>query len=189
MVVTTPGSVVSLSYLLEDGDVTKFPRAFVFDTAQTLLTSVDLVHTFSGRYTGSYTTPSSPGVFTVQYASFVDAARTVPDLVHGQGEDRIVTQPSVWDLDRSGAGVPGSYGEALKVILGVAAKTNYRIDQMVYAANGFLDSARLRIFADAAAASSSTPGGSGEGEIYTVTLTGVPSVTFPDLPSTVLGLL
>ena len=84
--------------------------------------------------------------------------------------------------------VAGSFGQAIKILMGISAKSNMRFDNAVYDSNGFMTSARIRVFANSTDATNSTPGGTGENEIFTLQLTGTPDGTFVCTPSTVLGL-
>lgn len=80
-----------------------------------------------------------------------------------------------------------SVEEALTVLMGLMGKSRVYQDNFVYNANGFLTSCRIRVFATSAAAQSATPGGTGEGEVFTTTLTGTPDAVQLQLPATVLG--
>lgn len=69
----------------------------------------------------------------------------------------------------------GSVGWALRHILGMV-QHNYVLDNAVYNAQGFMTSARVRVFETAAQASAATLGGTGEGEIHRCLITAVPGV-------------
>jgi len=84
--------------------------------------------------------------------------------------------------------IPYSVAETLQLLRGLACKSTVLIDNHAYDANGFLLSARVRVFPTEALAAAATPGAtSSEGEIYTTTLTGTPSSLFPTRPATVRG--
>ena len=187
LIVATPGAV-SLSLTVGDGNTGVFPRARVYNEANALIDTVDMAHLALGRYVGSTTVTS--GQFTVHYLVYTDVARTTVSQYYQADQDVIVTDSAenVWEVARSGSGAAGTFGEAMKLMLGSIGKANYRIDNMVYDANSFMTSCRLRVFPDQATASASTPGGVAEGELYEITVTGVADGTFPQLPSTVLGL-
>ena len=110
----------------------------------------------------------------------VDAAALATDAV-------AEISAGVRDVTLTGSAA-SSIGEALLLLRGTSAFDAFRLDNQVYDANGFLTSARLRIFPDSATAAASTQGGVGaEGAIRTVTLTGSPDGTFPQLPDDLLG--
>jgi hypothetical protein len=195
LLLAAPSVPVRLSLTLEDLDATKYPRARVYNSLDALIATLDLSHIADGRYAASYTVPPTPGKFVVHYAVYADPARTLIDPTHGADEDRIISDFSsslsadVWNVARSSAGVAGSFGEAVKLLLGSIGKANYRIDNMVYnPTTSFMLSCRIRVFPDSATASASTPGGVAEGEIYTMNMSGIPDGTFVTQPSTVLGL-
>lgn len=199
-ILAAAGDTIPLALVVEDGATTLFPVARVFSSAGAPVGSpIDLLHVSAGFYLASFIVPAAEK-YVVRYDIFADALHT-QDLSsrRGKGEDLIIADidtvfgaavaDAVWDAPRAAHGIVGSFGEALRTIFGVSAKANFRIDDMVYDAQAFLLTARLRVFPDATTAAASTPGGTGEGEIHTLTLTGAPNGTFPQLPDTVLGLL
>lgn len=178
-----------LSHTLADGATDQYPRARVYNASNTLIDTVDLTHVALGRYGGS--TTLGTGRYTVHTLVYSDSGHSTVNTRYEADEDVYVTDSAeeVWKVARSGVTTAGSFGEAVKVMLGSIGKANYRIDNAVYDANSFMTSCRLRVFPDAATASASTAGGSGEGELYTITITGTPDGTYPVLPATVLGVL
>lgn len=188
LLLSSPGASVQLSLTLEDLDATKFPQATVYDSSDSLVATVDLPHVVNGRYSASYTTPGTADKFSVQYIVYSDSGHTALDTDYGADQDSLITDiyDSVWSTART-AGGAGSFGEAVRTVLGVAGKSNMRIDLMVYDVNGFLTSARIRLFPNSATASASTSGGTGEGEILTMNLSGTPDALFSVLPTTVLS--
>ncbi len=196
MILVEPGESFPLTLTLEDGKTDRFPRAQMLDeTGSPLGSPVDLTHRLNGTYTGTATAPATAGQFPVNFTVYDDAGHTTVSPRYGRTDETVVvaslasTAADVWDVLRTASVVPGSFGEAVKVLFGVAGKSNYRIDLMVYDPNGFLSSARLRVFPDAATAAASTKDAvAAEGEIATITLTGSPDGTFSVLPSTVLGI-
>lgn len=76
----------------------------------------------------------------------------------------------VWDEVLSGHLAANSTGLALFLSKGLA-QCNYVLDQTSFDSAGMLTAARIRIFANAAAASSATQGGSGEGEVAAFLIT------------------
>lgn len=105
--------------------------------------------------------------------------------------DSLISNPSfVTELLTStlpSAPTVDSVGETLAVLMAVMGKSRVFQDNFVYDGNGFLTSCRIRVFATSAAAQAATLGGSGEGEIFTTTITGTPDATQVQLPATVLG--
>jgi hypothetical protein len=60
----------------------------------------------------------------------------------------------------------------------------HMLDNTVYDANGLLTSGRLRVFATAAALAAATDGGSGQGEVATLTITATPESGVSGQPAT-----
>ena len=86
------------------------------------------------------------------------------------------------------APVPYSVAETLMVLRGMAAKSTVLIDNHIYDANGFLLSARVRVFPTEALTAAATPGATvPEGEIYTTTISGVPDGVYSTKPASVRG--
>ncbi len=180
------GETVPITLVLEDGNTAQFPQAEIYDEAGGATpTTVSLTHVANGYYRGTYSVTSAEKQ-TIVFIVYSDAGHTTESSVYTRSTDVLISD-AIWDAQR--AGVSGSFGEAVQALLGIAGKSNVRMDLFVYDANGFLTSARMRVFANSTAASASTAGGSGEGEILTVNLTGVVDGTFNTLPSTVLGTL
>lgn len=188
-----PGQSVELSLTVENYRTSGiYPRATVYNPSGLAVAVVDLVHVADGRWAASYTLPSSPiGIYDVHYKVYTDSGYTTLSANQGGDQDRIVTDfRAFWDELRASSGVAGSYGEALKVVLGITGKANMRIDNTVYDGNGFLQQARIRVFPDAATAAAATVDATvPEGEIATVDLTGVADAIHLSLPDSVLGLL
>jgi len=65
----------------------------------------------------------------------------------------------------------------------------YFLDSTTYDANGFLTTGRIRVFNDATDTNAATDGGSGEGEIATVTFTGTADGTHTSVPDILRGIL
>lgn len=76
----------------------------------------------------------------------------------------------VWDEALSGHLSAGSTGLALFLSKGLA-QCNYVLDQTTFDSAGMLTAGRIRIFSNAAGASSATQGGSGQGEIASFLIT------------------
>lgn len=193
-----PGETIPLTLVLEDGNAGVFPEAKVHDEAGTLVATIHLTHVAGGLYRSTFIVPSAEK-FSVLYTVFIDALRTVPSIVYGRAKDVIIADvpgssssalaAAVWDELRLPHAVPGSFGEAVRVLLGSQGKANARWDHMVYDSNGHMTSARIRVFPTAALAQASTNGGSAQGETHTITITSSPDAVFPVLPETVLGVM
>jgi hypothetical protein len=190
-----PGQTVTLSLTLEDGTAAGvFPQATVYNPAGAPLGTVDLTHAAKGRWTGPFALPATTpgGIHKVHYAVYLDAAHTLLDPLHGADEEEFNTDfRAIFDELRANSGGAGSYGQALKVLLGITGKANMRIDKTVYDVNGFLTSARIRIFETSALASAATVDAADgvDGELARVDLTGVADLIHLALPDNVLGLL
>jgi len=199
-IIAAPAETVQLALVLTDGATGLYPQARIYSEAGVLVAGpLDLSHVSEGLYRTTWVVAAAQK-YVVVYTVYSDALHTIDlSATREKGEDLIVADApagdasivadAVWDEARSGHGASGSFGEALRVLLGSQAKANFRIDTMSYNVDGFLTTARVRVFPSMATASASTPGGVGEGEIHTITITGAPDGTFPVLPATVLGLL
>ena len=186
--IVAPGDTAILSLTLPSPVTTLYPTARVYNAAGALTDTINLAPGLpDGRYTGAHVCGVA-GRYSVHYAVYTDVARTVLSTDYGADQDTIITDLSaVWDVPRTAASGAGTFGEAMRIILGMS-KSDYRIDNMSYNAVGFLLSCRVRVFPDATTAAASTSGGTGEGEVFTLTMAGTPDVGLPLLPSTVLGL-
>jgi len=79
---------------------------------------------------------------------------------------------AIFDESLAGHLATGTAGQALAAAFGNAGG-NVRDDALTYDANNRPLTLRRRIFPDAATANASTPGGVGEGELITVTMSAV----------------
>jgi len=77
---------------------------------------------------------------------------------------------AVYDEATAGHTVSNTFGEVLHVIYGLS-HVNFVLDNTTFNSSGLMLSGRYRVFADAAAATAATDGGTGEGEIYSFTVT------------------
>lgn len=202
MILAEPSESIPLTLTLETPEAGFFPRAQVLTEAGAALGSpVDLsaVAGQDGTYLGSYTVPATAGQFPVRYTVYEDAGHTTLSTKHGAAQDVIVVRAGasvpldVWSVLRSTAVPTGSYGEALRMLMGTMGKANMRIDKMVYDGNGFLTSAKLRVFPDdttaAASTSRATANTALEGAIFEIDLTGTVDSVHLTLPSSMLGVL
>jgi hypothetical protein len=194
-----PGESIPLTLTLETGLATLFPRAQLLDPVGAAVgapVALTPVAGQDGTYIASITLPSTAGHYTVRYNVYTDAGFTSLSTLDLPTEETIVladVATDVWRVLRNVTVPSGSYGEAMKALLGISGKANYRIDKMTYAPNRFLQNAKLRVFPDEATATASTSRASGnndlEGAIIEVDLSGVADILHQTLPSTVLGLL
>ena len=150
-------AVISQPLLLElaltDGVSSKFPRAKVYTDIGALVATIDLPHIASGLYQGTWT-PSTTGQFNVHYTVFSDAGHTIADVTYERVADHVLVR--ALDQDLAFRKLLGHHGE------------NTRDDVLTYDANNRPLTFRRRVFASKAAALASTAGGTGEGEILTV---------------------
>ena len=206
LLLTDPSTEVVLSVTLGDGASDQFPKASVIDAGGSVVATVDLTHAANGTYVGSYTAPAFAQKMVVNYTIYRDAARTLVSHKHDFSEDVLFVGPDevvkaliaalptgVWSIAESTTFPTNSMGFVLKLLKGSMGKANLRIDKMTYDIHGFLRSAKMRVFPDAATASSSTSRASGdaslEGALVEIDLSGVADGTHLALPSTMLGVV
>lgn len=150
--------VVGIPLLLElsltNGDTSRFPRAEIYTELGVLLTTLDLVHVANGLYRVLWTS-SIPAQYAVHYTVFTDAGHTLGASAFDRVVDHIIIRSQSQD-------------DSFRAILGHLGQ-NVRDDVLTYDANSRPIALRRRIFASAADALASTPGGVGEGEILTIT--------------------
>ena len=197
MLTAGPSSSLGVSLTLEDGNTGQYPNVQLVDSTGSLIGSpVNLDHAHDGTYVGVIPAlPASTGYYHLHFAVWTDVSRTVASSIYGRDNETLLIQTQtadiagqVWEENLADHLVSGTMGHAIALLKGISAKSNMRFDNAVYDSNGFMTSARIRVFADSTSASASTPGGTGEGEIFTLQLTGTPDGTFVCTPSTVLGL-
>ena len=198
-----PGETFPAFLTLESRDSGKFARARLIDEAGSPITAwqaaPELTPTFPARHRTSFTAPTTPGQYTVFWEVFDDSGFITPSVRNLPTEEpvtvvRIGAIPvEVWKVLRSEPFGDGSMGDALKLLMGSMGKANLRIDKMTYDANGFLQTAFMRVFADEATAAASTSRAPAnvalEGSIFEIELTGAPDSVHLTLPSTMLGRL
>ena len=195
-VIVEPGESVALELTLQSRTTGLFPVANVRNSVGAAIAgpfSLAAVGGFPGRYLYTYTAPATPGAYVVFYDVYTDVGHTTLSTRDGPAEDELIVREladipgQVWNADVADFNIAGSFGQLVRTAAQVAGKSNYRIDNFVYNVNGFLTSCRIRTFPNAATASASTAGGSGEGELDSITVTGSPNGTYTALPTTVLG--
>ena len=73
------GSTVNLVLTLDKDDTGKYPRAFVYDTAGALLSTINLSEVGEGIYRYTYTLPSTSQDMYVVYKVYTDSGHTTLD--------------------------------------------------------------------------------------------------------------
>jgi hypothetical protein len=147
------GQTLLLDLMLTDGDFSKYPRAAIFDAVGFLVTIIDLVHVSAGLYQISWV-PTTAGHYSIRYVIYADPAHTTVDVSYERSADHVLIR--ALDQDTAFQKVLGHLGE------------NVRDDVLTYDSNSRPLTFRRRIFPTRAAANASTPGGTGEGEIFTI---------------------
>ena len=153
MIEAVVGQALRLELSLTDRVTTRFPRAIVYNELNAAIATIDLAHVADGLYAGSWT-PTTTGQRSIHYTTFSDVPRTSVDATYESVVDHLVVR--ALDQDVSFQKILGHLGE------------NIRDDVLTYDANNRPLTFRRRLFATKAAAMASTPGGVGEGEIFTV---------------------
>lgn len=148
------GQALLIEASLSDAATAKFPRAIIYDELTAVATTVDLVHVANGMYFGSWT-PAAVGAFVEHFTVFSDSGHTVIDPEYERRSTPVLVRAVNQDT-------------AFQKILGHLGE-NVRDDALSYDVNNRPLTMRRRIFATKAAAIASTPGGTGEGEIVTIT--------------------
>jgi hypothetical protein len=197
-----PGETFPATLTLESRDTGKFARARMVDEGGSPLTawlSAAELGTFPGRHLTTFTAPATAGQYTIFWEVYDDAGHTTLSDRNRPSEEAVTVVKigsiplDVWKVLRSETFGDGSMGNALKLLMGSMGKANLRIDKMTYDANGFLQSAKMRVFPDEPTATASTAraalDNSLEGALFEIDLSGVADGTHLTLPSTMLGVL
>lgn len=149
--------------ILEDGNETQHPRAFIFESGGTVpIATVDLLHKALGRYEADYTF-SAVGVYSVTFIVYTDVARTIESIVYTREVEQVfVTQSNVDDL-----------AEAVVRLLGLNHENAF-IDNTEFDGYEQLISCRIRLFDSKVNADAATDGDSyATGLIATYTMEAV----------------
>lgn len=170
------GSPVLVELVLDDRAGGKFPRARIIDsTGAQIGTPLLLVGApaWTGLYQAEWASPVA-GQFSVVFEVYEDAGFTiqsdyVPTVEHLRVLDPNDAISSLLDAPLAGHLTAGSVGEALKIAFADGGGA-VRDDAITYDANDRPLTLRRRIFPDAATAAASTPGGTGEGEVITISV-------------------
>jgi hypothetical protein len=117
------GNALPLRLQIEDGLADKFIKAYVFNGASTLVTSIDLSHLTSGLYVG-YWTPVTAGTYHAVYILYTDNTYTTTlGPYYRQSSDTFVVQSmgdigeSVWNTDLVDNNASNSAARILKDLL------------------------------------------------------------------------
>jgi hypothetical protein len=135
MLLATVNEAVTLSMLASDARTDLFGQARVYNSAGTLVATVNLTHMSEGIYTAQYT-PTIEGYFNVGFQLYFDAGRTIDAGYERQGE--------VLDVN--------SMKTNLLKVLGLVHE-NTVVDQQTYDVDGNLQTARVRAYDSAINAS------------------------------------
>lgn len=169
-ILVSEGETFSLSVQLASRETNKFPLARLYADGIPYSFPVALSHISDGFY--SATASAVVGVYDVVIEIYNDAIHTIlsdyqPSTETVVVEDWADTANAVLSADVNSNLNPGTVGEMLASLAGEVG-LHVRDDALAYDTNDRPLSFRRRIFPDAATAASSTPGGTGEGEIITI---------------------
>jgi len=120
---------LTLGLTLAEGEVNQYPQIKIYDEADNLDATVNLVHIADAYYNGTWT----PNTSEYHYANaiiYTDGAHTVESTVYGRRGSIIKIDEVETDVER---------------VLGLSHENIY-IDNTSYDAYGNLSSARLRIY-------------------------------------------
>lgn len=170
------GSPVLVELVLDDRASGLYPRARVIDKTGAQVSPVlNLAEApaWSGLYQAEWLTPSA-GDFSVVFEVWMDAGYTIAADYDAAVEHLRVLDPddavdNILDAALAGHLTAGTVGEALKIAFAEGGGAT-RDDALTWDANDRPLTMRRRIFPDAATAAASTPGGTGEGEVITLTV-------------------
>ena len=148
-VTATTGNPVPLVMVLEDGDETQFPRAYIYAAGGVApLSTLNLTHKHLARYEANFTPPNA-GVFSATFIVYADSGHTIENIKYSREAEQIfVTEYGMDDL-----------ASRLIRILGLVHENAF-IDNTVFDAYGQLVAARVRLFNSAANCDLATDGGS-----------------------------
>ena len=141
------GETARLELVLEDGDITLYPKARVYQVGNASpLASINLNHLAEGLYEGSWN-PLAIGVYSVVYTVYTDPARTIPSTRYSKELDQLLVRA---DLEQQ-------IKDMVEQIL--AGQENSFIDNTVYDDCCQVLSSRLRVFDSKAHCELATDGG------------------------------
>jgi hypothetical protein len=133
MILAKIGTPAELQIQLYDGASTKGPRAYVRNSVNALVATVDLTHAGQGNYTGFFT-PSAAGYYVASFTVFTDLTHTVEDMGYSRDSDIYCAYDkdlstadlasAVWGAARASNNIAGSFGEANQGVLSVTRANN-----------------------------------------------------------------
>lgn len=112
-----PSVATDISLNLNDGDVSQYPRAYVYDGGS-LSATIDLSHDALGRYRGSWV-PAAAVDYDVVFVVFSDAGRTIESPTYTREQERWQPSPTVsaagavWGANLASYVGPGTAAESL----------------------------------------------------------------------------
>jgi hypothetical protein len=151
-----------------------FPQVSIFDGAGSVFVGpLNLADRGGGLYQVDWSSPTA-GQFSARFLTYTNVGHTVrsdhePVVEHLRVEDWKGVVDAILSETAADHIVSGSVGEAL-LIASAHAGLHVRDDALTYDANNRPLTLRRRIFADKTGAEASTAGGTGEGEIITLTI-------------------
>ena len=143
------GNDITLSLLLEGGEIDQYPRATFYNAGGTS-SEYTMSHVAQGRY--EYTVPASVitviGTYRSIYEVFTDASHTIENSDYWLSTDTfLISNSSITALT-----------EMLTRLLGISHENAY-LDRATYDECNQLQDARLRCFDSKAHVDAATPGG------------------------------
>lgn len=122
MITSTVGSTAPLILQLYDGNTSKYPRAFIRDSAGELLSLIDLNHVGNGLYLGSFD-PSSSGYYHAVFTVYADINHTQEDYTYTVDMESYLVKEvetdirgivnAIWDEPIADHLAPGSIGKTI----------------------------------------------------------------------------
>jgi hypothetical protein len=143
------GVPVPIVMILEDGNETQHPRAYIYEAGGTSpIATLDLEHKALGRYESDFTPPAS-AVYSAVFIVYADVGHTTENITYVRAVEQIFASS-------------GSIDDIAALILRVLGLVheNIFIDNTVHDANYQLVSARVRLFDSKVNCEAATDGGS-----------------------------
>jgi len=103
-----PGEACSLSYEAYDRAEDVFPKAYLYDTTGTQITTKNLVHKANGFYSVSYTPDGEDPYIRVDIIVYNESARTTVAEVHPRKTDELTVKHLYGQAPAGGSGVLGA---------------------------------------------------------------------------------
>jgi hypothetical protein len=170
------GQPLLLELALSDRASGRFPRARIIDdTGAQIGAALDMTEAaaWSGLYQTTWPVPVA-GMFSAVFEVWMDALYSVPADYEAAVEGVRIVDPQdvvddILDADLNPHLTAGTVGESLKLAFAEGGGA-VRDDALTWDSNNRPLTMRRRIFPDAATAAASTAGGTGEGEVITITV-------------------